>query len=178
MPDPSKPAAQPLEPPDIHHVRAALGWLELGNPAEAGDEIARVSAANLNHPDVLEVRWAVCAEGGSWDAAEEVAEALVAVAPERSSGWVHRAYAVRRRRGGGLEQAERLLLAALDKFPKESVIPYNLACYAAQLGRLGEAWDWLLRAAGIEGRIEVIRDRGLIDTDLEPLWKKLRRWGK
>ena len=83
----------------------------------------------------------------------------------------------RRMRGGGLEQAEKLLLAALDLYPKESVIPYNLACYAAQLGRLDEAWDWLLRAAGIEGQIEGIRDRGLTDADLEPLWEKLRRWG-
>ena len=166
-----------LEPPDIHHVRAALGWLELGNPAEAGDELARVSAANLHHPDVLEVRWAVCAEGKSWEAAAEVAESLVAAAPERASGWVHRAYAVRRVRGGGLEQAEKLLLAALDKFPKESLIPYNLACYAAQLGRLEEAWDWLLRAAGVEGRLEGVRERGLDDADLEPLWEKLRGWG-
>jgi Flp pilus assembly protein TadD len=165
-----------LEPPDSHHAIAAIGWLELGNHVEAGEELARVSAANLNHPDVLEVRWAVCAEGKSWDAAAEVAESLVAVAPERSSGWVHRAYAVRRMRGGSLERAEKLLLAAFDKFPKESVIPYNLACYAAQLGRLDEAWDWLLRAAGIEGKVEVIRERGLCDSDLEPLWQRIRQW--
>src|SRR2546426_672148 len=126
--------AKKLEPPDSHHLRGAVGWLELGNPVEAGEEIARVSAANLEHPDVLEIRWTICAESGSWDAAATVAESLVVVAPERSSGWVHRAYAVRRMRGGSLERAEKLLLAALDKFPKESVIPYNLACYAAQLG--------------------------------------------
>lgn len=167
-----------LEPPDSHHAVAAIGWLELGNPVEAGEELARVSAANLNHPDVLELRWAVCAEGKSWDAAAEVAGSLVAVAPERSSGWVHRAYAVRRMRGGSLERAETLLLAAFDKFPRESVIPYNLACYTAQLGRLDEAWDWLLRAAAIEGKIAVIRERGLCDADLEPLWERLRQWRK
>jgi len=163
-----------LEPPDTHHLMAAVGWLELGNHAEAGEEIARVSAANLTHPDVLEVRWVICAEGNSWDAAVEVADALVAVAPERSSGWVHRAYATRRARSGGLEQAERLLLEALDKFPKESVIPYNLACYAAQLGHLDEAWDWFHKAIEVEGDVKTIKQRALGDADLKPLWGRLR----
>lgn len=133
-----------------------------------------MSLENLNHPDVLEVRWAICAEGRSWDAAAEVAEALTAVAPERSSGWVHRAYATRRMRGGGLEKAEKLLLAALERFPKESVIPYNLACYAAQLGRLDEAWEWLQKSIKVEGDEAAIIERALADKDLEPLWARLR----
>ena len=163
-----------LEPPDTHHLRAAVGWLELGNHVEAGEEIGRLSAANLNHPDVLEIRWAVCAAGQSWDAAAEVAGSLVGAAPERSSGWVHRAYAVRRMRGGGIERAEKLLLPALDKFPKESVIPYNLACYAAQLGRLDEAWERLLKAIETEGDVNEIKERALLDKDLEPLWERIR----
>ena len=163
-----------LEPPDTHHLKAAVGWLELGNHTEAGEEIARVSAANLNHPDVLEVRWAICAEGNSWDAAAEVADTLVAVAPERASGWVHRAYATRRARTGGLAQAEKLLIEALIKFPKESLIPYNLACYAAQLGRPDDAWDWLHKAMEVEGDVKTIKHRALGDTDLKPLWERIR----
>src|SRR5258705_7191799 len=106
--EPSINAVKNLEPPDTHHLKAAVGWLELGNHAEAGEEIARVSAANLNHPDVLEVRWAICAEGKSWAAAAEVAQALVTVAPERASGWVHRAYAVRRAVHGRDRKSTRL----------------------------------------------------------------------
>ena len=167
-------AVKNLEPPDTHHLKAAVGWLELGNHAEAGEEIARVSAANLNHPDVLEVRWAICAEGKSWAAAAEVAQALVTVAPERASGWVHRAYAVRRAVHGSLAQAEKLLLKALHNFPKESIIPYNLACYAAQRGRLDEAWDWLHKAMEVEGDVKTIKQRALGDTDLKPLWERIR----
>jgi Flp pilus assembly protein TadD len=168
-------AVMKLEPPDTHHLKAAIGWLELGNHSEAGEEIARVSATNLNHPDVLEVRWAICAEGSSWDAAEEVAKALVAVAPERASGWVHRAYAARRAVNGSLAQAEKLLLEALHKFPKESVIPYNLACYAAQRGRLDDAWNWLHKAMEVEGDVKTIKQRALGDTDLKPLWERIRK---
>jgi tetratricopeptide (TPR) repeat protein len=164
----------PLEPPNTHHIRAAIGWLELGNHAEAGEEIARITPGLLNHPDVLEVRWAVCAAGGSWDAALAVAESLVSVAPERSSGWVHRAYALRRVKSGGLQLAWAALRPAYEKFPKEDLIPYNLACYAAQFGRLDEAWEWLHKAMEAAGDVKAIRERSLSDTDLRELWDRIR----
>src|SRR6266576_2731360 len=94
-----------LGPPDSHHLSAAQGWLQLGNHVEAGEELAKMSASSLEHPDVVEVRWEVCAAGRSWAAALGAAELLVRNAPERSSGWIHRAYALRRVREGGLQQA-------------------------------------------------------------------------
>src|SRR5882672_8507563 len=165
---------QPLEPPNTHHVRAAIGWMELGNPAEAGEEIARITPEFVEHPDVLDVRWSICAAGRSWDAALSVAETLVRVAPERSSGWVHRAYALRRVRHGGLQLAWAALRPAFDKFPKEEVIPYNLACYAAQTGRLDAAWDWLHKAMEAAGDVKAIKERALHDGDLQPLWERIR----
>ena len=164
-----------LEPPDSHHLRAAVGWMELGNPAEAGEELTRISTANIEHPDVLEVRWELCASTRSWEAAFAVAEALVRVVPERSSGWVHRAYAMRRMRHGGLQLAWSLLLPAADMFPKEDIIPYNLACYAAQQARPDAAWEWLQRAIKVSGDVKLIRDRALLDADLQPLWERIRK---
>src|SRR5262245_36804224 len=164
----------PLEPPDTHHVRAAIGWLELKNHVEAGEEIARVAPALLHHPDVLEIRWAICAAGASWDAAVTVAESLVEVAPDRSSGWVHRAYALRRIKSGGLQLAWAALRPAFEKFPKEDIIPYNLACYAAQFGRLDAAWEWLHKAMEAAGDVKVIKDRAMADADLQPIWDRIR----
>ncbi len=164
-----------LEPPDSHHLRAAVGWMELGNPTEAGEELARISEANVEHPAVLEVRWELCASTRSWEAAFAVAEALVRVAPELSSGWVHRAYAMRRMRHGGLQLAWSLLLPAADMFPKEDIIPYNLACYAAQQARPDAAWEWLQRAIKVAGDLKLIRDRALLDADLQPLWERIRK---
>jgi hypothetical protein len=163
-----------LEPPETHHLRAAIGWLELGNPAEAGEEIARIRPEFLHHPDVLQARWEICAAGRSWDAAVEVAELLVSVAPERAAGWVHRAYALRRVKHGGLQLAWAALRPAFDKFPKVEIIPYNLACYAAQFGRLEEAWEWLHKAMEAAGDAKRIRTQALSDPDLQPLWERLR----
>ncbi len=163
-----------LQPPDAHYLVAAIGWLELGNHVEAGEEIAKISPAFITHPDVLEVRWAVCASGKSWEAALLVAEILVDKAPERDSGWIHRAYAARRVKDGGLQKAWEALRPAFEKFPKTSMIPYNLACYAAQFGRLEEAWQWLHKAMAAAGDTQQIKRMALADADLQPLWERIR----
>ncbi len=163
-----------LQPPDAHHLIAAIGWLELGNHVEAGEEIAKIAPAFITHPDVLEVRWAVCAAGQSWEAALLVAEILVDKAPERYSGWIHRAYAVRRVKEGGLQKAWDALRPAFEKFPKTSIIPYNLACYAAQLGRPEEAWEWLHKAMAADGNTKHIKQMALADADLQTLWEQIR----
>lgn len=166
--------AQQLDSPDIHHLLAAQGWLELENPSEAGEEIARISPENLDHPDVLEVRWAVCAAGERWEAGLEVAETLLRAAPDRASGWLHRAYALRRVKEGGLQRAWEALLPGFEKLPKAEVIPFNLACYSAQMGRLDEAWEWLHKAMEAAGDVNVIKNMALADTDLQALWERIR----
>jgi hypothetical protein len=50
---------------------------------------------------------------------------------------------------------------------------FNLACYAAQMGKLEDAWLWLRRAAQIGGATR-IRKMALRDPDLEGLWDKLK----
>ena len=168
-------AAPEIHPPDSFHLRSAVGWLELGNPTEASEEIARISPQALNHPDVLEVRWQVCAATQSWDAALPVGEALVEIVPKRASSWIHRAYALRRAQNGGLEKAWEALLPAVKLFPKNHMIPYNLACYAAQFGRLDEAWDWLQKAIKAARDQAAIKQMALADHDLEPLWERIRQ---
>src|SRR6266550_3315442 len=75
------PVMQPLEPPDLHFLSAAIGWLGLGSVEEARMELARISPAHRHHPDVLEVQWLICAEQKHWDEALEVARGLMAKAP-------------------------------------------------------------------------------------------------
>jgi tetratricopeptide (TPR) repeat protein len=163
-----------VPPPSKHYLSAALGWLELGNPFEAGEEIARISPEYLEHPDVLDLRWQICAAGRRWKPALEVADLLMQKAPENASAWLHRAYALRRVEGGGLAQAWDALFPAAERFPNEPVVPYNLACYAAQLGRLDEAWEWIHKAIKAAGNAEHIKTMALADPDLKPLWDRIR----
>jgi Flp pilus assembly protein TadD len=165
-------AMKPIEPPDKFYFSAAIGWLELGNPGEAKAELSHIGAAGQTHPDVLEVRWLVCAEQKTWIEALATARALVEAAPNRATGWLHQAYALRRVPDGSVKRAWEVLLPAAGKFPKEPTIPYNLACYACQMGELDTARQWLVRALAIGGR-EGMKSMALADPDLEPLRQEI-----
>ena len=94
-------------------------------------------------------------------------------APERPSAWLHQAYALRRVPEGSVKQAWTALLPAFEKFPSESIIPYNLSCYACQLQLLDAARVWLKRAEVIGGK-ERIKRLALNDPDLQPLWPEIK----
>ena len=161
-----------LPPEDLHRLRAAEGWLELGDSPEANAELDNITPALRAHPAVLAVRWQIEAKAGRWDQAHEIARALTELVPEECSVWVWRAYAVRRMAGGGIEQARELLRGMVEKFPREWVLPYNLACYACQLGHVEQARDWLQKALAL-GNARALKLMALEDPDLEPLWKDL-----
>jgi tetratricopeptide (TPR) repeat protein len=164
---------QTLEPPATHFLSAVVGWLELGNGEEAKAELEKVSPELRDHPDVLEVRWLVHAHEKDWDEGLAVAQTLVQSAPARSSGWLHQAYALRRATDGGLQAAWDALMPAFKMFPKEATIPYNLSCYACQMGKLDEARLWLERAFKV-GSKEKMKFMALDDADLEPLWQEIK----
>jgi hypothetical protein len=164
---------KPLEPPDSHHLNAALGWLGLGCAEEAQAELAHIRPANQQHPDILEARWRICAHERQWAEALEIACTELRIAPEEASGWLHRAYALRRVRDGGLSQAWDALLPAAKKFPAEPVIAYNLSCYACQMQQLDIARHWLNRAVAA-GQKETIKKMALADDDLQPLWPEIK----
>jgi tetratricopeptide (TPR) repeat protein len=164
-----------LGPPGTHYLSAAIGWMELGNLTEAKAELAKVDPGLQKHPNVLEVSWAIHASDQNWPQALQAAQQLVEFASDRASGWLHRAYALRRAPGGGLQSAWDALLPAVDRFPHEATIPYNLACYACQLGQLDEARRWLQRALAVGDRAKLKR-MASADSDLQPLWKEVKNW--
>lgn len=163
----------PLDYPDSHYLLHAVGWLELGNLTEAKAELNQLKSELQSHPNVLEVRWAICAEQEDWQEGLRVARTLLEVAPERSSGWLHQAYALRRVSGGGLEKAWKALLPASEKFPGVEMIAYNLACYACQMKQMDAARKWFKRAYQT-GDKEQVRRRALQDDDLEALWSEIK----
>ena len=161
-----------LEPPSLHALNAAIGWVGLGNTVEARRELARIDPVLQSQPDVLEVLWSVCAKEQNWREALETAQTLLQVAPQRHSGWVYQAYALRRVPEGGVRSAWRALLPAFDKFPNRSIISFNLSCYACLLGQIDAARTWLKRAL-VVGKDEPIKEMALAEPDLKPLWGEI-----
>jgi predicted Zn-dependent protease len=163
---------KPLNPPDIHHLRAAEGWFELGSDADAMHELDNISPAEKNHPVVLELRFQILAKKSEWDACRDIAETIIKQLPDFAGGWLHLAYATRRANGGSEQAAFDILQPAAARFPDEPTIPYNLACYVCQLGQLPEARNWLKRALAI-GDKKQMKVMALSDADLKPLWEEI-----
>ena len=160
-----------LPTPDIHHLDAAQGWLDLQNLTDATHELEKIRPAFRVHPDVLEVRWQIYAKTGWWIAALEMAVAICELAPERFAGWIQ--YSESLHALGHTKQARDLLLKALEKFPNITAIFYGLSRYSCLLGQSDEAWQWLERALNHEGG-EALMRRALEETDFTSLWEKLR----
>jgi hypothetical protein len=158
-----------------------MGWVELGNPREANEELMQIAPGLQVHPDVLEIRWEICALAKEWDACVHIASAIVELAPNRPSGWIGRAYSLRRVEGGGLVAAFMTLLLVADEFPAEPMIPFALSCYTCQMGRLEDARAWLHRAfavASMMGTKKRLKHMALEEPDLQPLWRKIPKRGR
>ncbi|MGB9603463.1 MAG: tetratricopeptide repeat protein [Limisphaerales bacterium] len=159
----------PLEPPDTHYYLAAIGWLELGNPQEALEELNHISPEGENDPDVIELRLQIYSEFKEWELMLKYSERLVSISPNRPSGWINRSYALHELKQTA--SAYNLLLPAADKFPRIFTIPYNLSCYSCQLGKIEEAINWFKKALAIAENKDELKSMALSDKDLEPLWK-------
>jgi predicted Zn-dependent protease len=157
---------------DRFQLDAAEGWLMLGNPLEANEELEKVSPENSYHPSVLSMRWQVYAAAQWWEAAYVVCQAICEVAPEAPEAWICYANTVRNYKGLG--EAWNALLNVVNRFPDDAIIRYNLACYAAQLGLLEESCAWLIRAFEMEKSVE-LKLAAIYDNDLKPLWDKIGR---
>src|SRR5262245_25181754 len=123
---------KPLDPPDSFHVLAASGWLELGNSGEAKMELEKVAPEWQTHPVVLQTKWLLYANDKQWNEALAAAMELVRIQPDEPLGWVHQSYALHELKRTA--EARDELIRVIDKFPKNSTMRYNLACYECQLG--------------------------------------------
>ena len=161
-----------LQSPDIHHLSAAEGWLELGNAREAQAELDCISAAAQGRVEVLAVRWGILAQFKSWEQCVVVAERILELEPDEIFGWIHRSYALHELKQ--TEAARDRLQPAIKLFPKVETIPYNLACYECQLGNLAAARDWFRRALKLHDQAD-LKARALDDPDLKPLWSEIKK---
>ena len=160
-----------LGPPDSHHVRAAHGWLELGNLPEAEAELAHLPAQFQDHHEALLVRWEILARRKEWDASLGAARSIVEQAPDEPDGWIKKSFSLHELKR--TQEARESLLMIEERFPLISIIPYNLACYACQLGDTKEAMRRLKTAIKIGGK-ERIREMALQDADLRPMLKEIK----
>lgn len=162
---PPRPAE--ITHPYSHSLRAAEGWLELGNWSEANHELESLPSYLRGHPAVLALRFQICVHARLLDQALIIGEALLRLRPDLAQSWIDRANALHLL-GRHSEALENLRPAWL-RFPNNATIAYNLACYCCKLGRTADALWWMFRCIEIPGAKTVL-PIAFEDPDLEALW--------
>lgn len=109
-----------LDPPDSIHFEVAKGWLELDNHVEADAELDNIAASLRGHPDVLKVRWEIHTAAKKWEAALDIAAAIIQLDPEEPLGWVHSSYALHELKRTA--EARDNLMRVVDKFPSNATM--------------------------------------------------------
>jgi len=157
---------------DVMHLEAAQGWLELDNHLEAKAELDQIAGQFSKHPDVLQVRWKIYAKALRWEACLEIAEDLTDSAPRRAIGWLYLAASLSALKQP--EEAYETLADVAEDFPENAAIPYQLACYACEIGQIDDAWNWLQNAFN-GGDSKELRGLALKDPALQPLWQHISK---
>jgi tetratricopeptide (TPR) repeat protein len=157
-----------LPNPDGHHLKAAEGWLELGNHNEANEELKHISLEWRFHPQVLLARFEIYARGGHWEFAYTIAHGMVALAPDEVTGYLKRSVALHHLKR--TPEAWQSLLPAAKKFPNNVTVAFDLARYACQLGKFSDAFNWLERAKKLTDP-HTVKEMARKDPELEPLWE-------
>jgi tetratricopeptide (TPR) repeat protein len=126
------------------HLEAPVGFLDLGMPQDAWDELEKMPPILRDTDAVLDLRIEIFQKLGKWESARILAESVAKRCPENPNWWPHWAYSLRREKS--VEAARTVLQEAAVIHPTVPIIPYNLACYACVLGQI-EAAKQLLETA-------------------------------
>ena len=147
------------------HLAYALGYLELGLPAEARAELEALPPAFLATPPVLAARIEISMAQSAWNEVVDLAPELIAHDSTLERPWVAWAYALRELER--IAEAQETLLAGSRLIARPSLlVHYHLACYACLLGELDEARRLL---SAIYARDKSWRETARADPDLAPL---------
>ena len=119
----------PIEPENQRLLTAAQGYLELGLPLDANEEIESMDADVRHVPEVLAVRVGIYRALEAWPLMQVVARQLALDAPDKPDWTVAWAFATRR--ADSLDAARLILVNAVERLPGVAVFAFNLACYEA-----------------------------------------------
>jgi predicted Zn-dependent protease len=157
-------------PSDLNHLKAAEGWLDLGNFVEANNELEEIAPLNRAHPHVLEMRCRIYEAAGKWEMSLVVTRTLCDQLPKWLPGWLHQARCLHEI--GRTHEAYHLLVDVVELFPDNQTIRYDIAVYAARRTLLDEAVELPKPVFRVVDDGE-FRKTALNDERLARVWQKI-----
>lgn len=115
---------------------------------ESLEELSHLPEALADRIKALQMRFAVYFDAKDWPAAACVAKEITLREPNDPGYFVNLAFATRRAKS--IQEANAVLLNAVDRFPNVSLVHYNLGCYACMSGDLETAKDRLVKSISLD----------------------------
>lgn len=145
-------------------LTAAVGWLELGLPDEALEELTKLPASVQMKRQALEIKLVAQMTGQAWNSASDTARLLCLKDPEEPLFFLRAAYCLHET--GDTLAACNWLLRGPKSLIDMAVFHYNLACYLWTLGEEKRARSHLRRAIRMDNKL---LERARDDSDLRGL---------
>ena len=123
--------------PYDRRLLAAQGYLDLGLPSEAHEELEEIVPEMRHLSEVLALKVTIFEVLQKWALLEVCAKALSERQPDEPRWFLAWATAVRHERS--LKDGLEILVRAATRFPEEAQVFYRLACYQVELGYLNAA---------------------------------------
>lgn len=154
--------------------RRATGYLELGLAEDALAELDELPGEVQASAVVQHLRVDAMFRRAQWREAMELCLPMLEQDPGDAAWWIQAAFATRR--ADSIAAAEAILQRGQKLHPGQSLIHYNLACYACIQGREEEALSLLSRVSVEE--TETFLTMALKDDDLAAIRSRIVAWQK
>lgn len=142
-------------------LRAASGWLELGMPEDALEELGSLTGDEREDKRALELKLAAQMAKEYWNEASETARLLCTQAVDEPDYFLSAAFCLHET--GDTEEARKWLLRGPQVLHEMAVFHYNMACYLWVLGEKERAKNHLAKALDMD---ESFLESAKADKDL------------
>lgn len=142
-------------------IRAATGWLELGMPDDALEELAALTGEDRRTRRALELKLSAEMAKAAWPHAAQTALELCEQVADEPDFFMSAAYCLHE--AGRTEEARKCLLMGPGVLADFPVYHYNMACYLWTLGEKESAKEHLDQAVTMD---ESFLESARMDRDL------------
>lgn len=151
-------------------LESAQGYFALGMCEEAWAELKQVTAEYGETMEVRELTLCFLLSERRWQEALDLSRSICEATPDVDMGFIHAAYCLHEM--GETSTACDTLRGGPETLTTNPLYHYNLGCYHAVLGEIGEAASSLKEAFKLDGKLaemaksdpDLVEIREIIDT--------------
>jgi hypothetical protein len=144
-------------------LRRTYGWLELGCPNEASEELEQLPDTLHSTREVLKLKCTILCSAHNWNDLRVLSATSAMYFPQEAAFAEDWAWAEHKQ--GRTADAYSILVQAAEKYQKTWRTAYFLACFAYALKRVREATEWLGLAFLLHNSPAQLKHRALREDD-------------